>query len=225
MSKVTTWKALKKAIKIPRLIFLIVLISSNTLAWFIYSTKVNTSIDIHVKSWNIVIKEGENEISNNLNIEVDDMYPGMEDYKYSLDIYNNSEVNAQLDYQILKASIMGNVLTTEEGRIELGEDILNSDYTSDELETILSNKTVYPFAINISLGHDVIELEEGNTTFEVDVTWDYESGNDELDTYWGKTAATFSEQYPNQPSISLQLKLTVIQTEDVQSENEIESEE
>ena len=81
--------------------FLIVLIMANTFAWFIYATKIDGSIEVHVKSWNIAFEAGENQVTENVSINVGDIYPGMDDYEYSISAYNQGEVAANLSYKIL----------------------------------------------------------------------------------------------------------------------------
>ena len=48
-------------------------------------------------------------------------------------------------------------------------------------------------------------------SFNVSVKWDYESGNDELDTYWGNQAYLYKESHPDEPCIQISIKLYVTQ--------------
>ena len=41
--------------------------------------------------------------------------------------------------------------------------------------------------------------------------WEYESGNDEADTYWGTKAYDFHEQYKDKNSIELNLVISAVQ--------------
>ena len=43
------------------------------------------------------------------------------------------------------------------------------------------------------------------------LTWAYESGDDEADTYWGIQAYNYKEDNPTLPSISLKIKVYITQ--------------
>ena len=73
-------KILKK-IKIRNIIILIILLTFNTYAWFIYSTKVNMDITAHVSSWNIEFITDDQVVTTNLLIKIDRIFPGMEGEK------------------------------------------------------------------------------------------------------------------------------------------------
>lgn len=198
-----------KKVKPSRLIFLIVLIMANTFAWFIYATKIDSSISVHVKSWNVVFEAGENQVTDNISINVGDIHPGMEDYEYSISAYNQSEVSANLSYKILEARILDTTYITEEGRGERGEEIEEGDLTSIELEEKLYND--YPFQIALNTTGTTIAMENGQEDFTLDVTWPYENNNDEEDTTWGIAAYNFKESNPTLSSITLRVKITITQ--------------
>ena len=69
-----------KKIKIKNIIILILLLIFNTYAWFIYATKASSSIDVHISSWNVEFTVGEDETVTNILIEVERVYPGMENF-------------------------------------------------------------------------------------------------------------------------------------------------
>ena len=46
-----------------RILFLIFLLMGNTLAWFIYVTRIDNSVSVHVKAWDVVFQDGEDEVS------------------------------------------------------------------------------------------------------------------------------------------------------------------
>ena len=87
MKKRTLLKRLKK-IGPLRLMFLIVLVASNSFAWFIYATKIDSTVDVHVRAWNVVFEADDNEITNVINFPVDSIYPGMPDFEYEITAYN-----------------------------------------------------------------------------------------------------------------------------------------
>ena len=50
------WKVLTKKIKLRHLVLLVIMLSSNTFAWFIYAQKVSGTVDVHVRSWKILFE-------------------------------------------------------------------------------------------------------------------------------------------------------------------------
>lgn len=192
-----------------RLVILIVFISANTFAWFIYMTRVDNNVSVHVKAWDVVFQAGQNNVTNVINVDVSDIYPGMTNYTYQISALNRSEVNAVLTYKILEANILGTNYITREGRAERGETPLATDLTSSQLETSLV--TDYPFTISFNLSASAIESESGNENYSINVVWPYESGDDEEDTRWGVQASDYKKSHPSNPSITLKVKLSVTQ--------------
>ena len=56
----------------------------NTYAWFIYATKVDTSLSVHVSSWNVEFVSLGGESIKDLVIEVERIYPGMETFEKTM---------------------------------------------------------------------------------------------------------------------------------------------
>ena len=193
-----------------RLIFLVVLLLSNTFAWFIYVTKIDNSVSVHVKSWDVVFQDGDNDISTTVELTVEDLYPGMTNYMYEITAYNRSEVSAYLTYHILEANILGDQYVTVEGRAERGQTVQQGDLTSVQLANMLNNN--YPFSISFGISNTVIDEETGEETYTLAASWPYESNNDTLDTYWGVRSATYKKSNPTLPSITLLIKLSITQS-------------
>lgn len=198
-----------KTLKPTRIIFLIVLVAANTFAWFIYASKIDNSLSVHVKGWNVTFEANENQVSNEVNVVVDDLFPGMEDYEYNISAYNNSEVTANLTYQIIEARILGTTYVTVEGRNSRGETVQENDLTSSALETKLAND--YPFAISLSTSGSLINTNNGRQDFYLEVSWPYENNQDELDTTWGINANNYKINNPTLPSIAIVIKLVITQ--------------
>lgn len=211
MKKKAILKRLKK-IGPFRLIFLTVLIMSNSFAWFIYATKIDSTVSVHVRSWNVVFEAEDNEITSTIDFPVDSIYPGMEDFEYEIKAYNNSEVSARLLYKLLEANILGTQYITVEGRGERGEEAVATDITSSELESILANN--YPFSITIDVSNDLIDEEDGLELYTFNVTWPYEQNDDAADTTWGIAAYNYKESNPGLPSITLKVKIIITQNLD-----------
>ncbi len=199
----------RRIIKPSRLVFLIVLLAGNTFAWFIYATKINMDVSVHVRAWNVVFQDGENELSNDITVNVGDIYPGMDNYEYTITAYNHSEVSASLTYQILSARILDDEYVSVEEKQSQGLPITDEDMTAAAIETMLA--TAYPFEITIDASASTIDEEDGQETFAILVTWPYESNDDETDTYWGTSAYDYKEDNPSSPSIALHVRLTITQ--------------
>lgn len=192
-----------------RLVFAIVLIVSNTFAWFIYITKVDNNVNVHVKSWDVTFQSGDKEIINTVNVDIDNLLPGMEDYLYEITAYNKSEVSATLSYTLLEARIFNTEYITVEGREERHEDPVETDMTSAELENKFKND--FPFTLEINLTNDTIAQDNGNELFSIEVTWPYDGKSDVEDTKWGIDAGTFKKQYPDKPCMVLRIKIEITQ--------------
>jgi hypothetical protein len=196
-------------IKPARIIILIVFIMANTFAWFIYANKVNSNINVHVKGWNVTFEANQNQITNQVNVTVDDLYPGMTDYEYNISAYNNSEVTASLTYEIIEARILNDTYVTVEGRGSRGETVLSTDLLSADLEEMLAED--YPFTITLSTTGTLLNTNNGQQDFYLNVEWPYENNQDALDTTWGIAASNYKTSHPNSPSISLIVKLIITQ--------------
>ena len=207
--KPSKWEITKKVLTPRNIIVLIVLLVGNSFAWFIYATEVDNEMSARVRAWDVLFEAGDSPIVNYVDVDVDSMFPGMEDFIYTIKAYNRSEVEAKLSYVILNARILDEEYITKEGRGELGESPVLSDLTSAQLVTKL--KTDYPFKINFSLTSTEMDADIGEAEYEITVKWLFESGNDAFDTLWGNKAAAFKKTHPEEPSIKMKIKITIMQ--------------
>lgn len=189
--------SLVKKIKIKNLIILILLLAFNTYAWFIYASKVSMDLTVRVSSWNVEFLAGDGEIVTNVEIEVDRIYPGMDEFTHRIEVYNRGETAMELSYEIYKISIMGELYERDENT------------TSEDLEQMI--RTNYPFILSITKNSDEAILENQQGFFEISVTWPFESGNDELDTFWGNEAYNYYALNPNGKCIDLKINLIATQ--------------
>lgn len=189
-------KILKK-IKIRNIIILILLLIFNTYAWFVYATKVSSSLSVHVSSWNVEFSLGEDETVTNILIEVERVYPGMETFEKKVTVKNKGEIKAELDYEIIALKVM-------DENYRIGENI-----TMEELENKI--KTEYPFKINVFKDDSLLVEGTGEGLFTVNVEWPFESGDDELDTLWGNKAYEYYSLNPGEKSIEIEIKLSAKQ--------------
>ena len=197
-------EVLKKRFKFRHLLFLALLMTVNTFAWFIYMDKVSSDLQVKVKAWNVSFKFDNTTMTDYVNFRVTEIYPGMEDNRQTLTVSNGGEVNASFNYEIVYANILGTIYDTE-----------NGDITEEELTNMLAND--YPFKIVLSASNNIISKGGNSEYFYVDVTWDYETTNsngtlnDSEDTYWGNLAYSYINTHPSDPCIELRIKLTATQ--------------
>jgi len=203
------WQALKKVVKPRTLIFLIILLTANSLAWFIYATEVDNEMSAHVRAWKVLFEAGDSPIVDFVEIDVENLYPGMEDEIHQITAYNSSDVSAYLTYTLLEASIMNDEFVSIEGRKNLGQPENPVDLASEDLLTKLYND--YPFKITISLTKSHLDAVYDEAVYTIKVEWPYESGDDALDTLWGKQAAAFKEANPDVATILLKIKISIVQ--------------
>ena len=169
----------------------------NSYSWFLFASKVNSSFDVHVTSWNVEFDVGEGETTTNINFNVDRIFPGMEDFSQTLTAHNKGELKATLSYKIKSFTILG-----EEYKV-------NENTTEEDLFYMLQNN--YPFKVNIEVSDSDLETGTGNGSLTISLNWPFESDNDELDTYWGERAYSFYEQHPGQDCFSIYLEITATQ--------------
>ena len=91
-------KVLKRRLKLRYLLFFALLISFNTFAWFIYMNKVSSDISVKVKAWNVSFSFDNETMTDYVNFNVTEIYPGMDDNNQSLKVVNDGEVDAKLSF-------------------------------------------------------------------------------------------------------------------------------
>lgn len=194
--KKETISKLKKRIRKRTLFFLIIALMANTFAWFIYSNKVSNSITTGVRSWKITFDQDGQTLEQNVEFNFDDIYPGVNNQEKSIDITNNGEMKAYITYKLESIQIFDEIYTID-------------NYSSLELENIL--KKNYPFKIVFSNDD---EINIGDTaSFKVSLSWPFESGDDEKDTYYGKKSFEF-KQNSMEEQIKIKVKIKASQTKD-----------
>lgn len=192
-------KKFKKKVRIKTIFFLIFSLMCNTFAWFVYNTKVDNSIKTSVKAWRIAFENNDSDAIQYLEFNIDNIYPGMTDYSNYISITNEGETDASIVYEIQELKILENTYTS-------------TDYSQEELNNMIN--TNYPFKITFNVDTDNLKANNGTGLFTVNVTWPYESGDDELDTLWGNKSYNYKQNNPDDPGIVIKLKLTVSQIKD-----------
>ena len=194
-----------KKIKIRNIIVLIVLFAFNAYAWFIYTTKVSMNLTAHVTSWDVEFVSEQGGIVSEITVSVERVYPGMETFERIIQVNNRGDMEARLSYDVRSVKVMDEYY--EIGQIPQGE---TEELTSDDLEDIINNN--YPFKISIEKDESELSAENGVGYFTITVEWDYESGDDALDTQWGERAYSYYNENPGENSIELNLLLKATQS-------------
>lgn len=191
-------KIIFKRTRITTILLLLVTFASSTFAWFVYATKVATGITAHIDAWNIMFTSEDNSIEEYINFYIPNIYPGMTDFTDSITAYNLGEKNATVSYEVISARILTTNINTEESLI-----------TPVQLENMLAGN--YPFSITFDLANTELNSSYGQTTFTLNVTWPFESNNDEIDTYWGNQSYTYSANNPDSPSLEILVRISAVQ--------------
>ncbi len=188
---------LKKRVKPKMLLILAITFSLNTFAWFIYANKVEGGIGAKVKAWNVLFEIDGQELSQNIDIVVEDLYPGKH-FTKDITVTNKGDTEAELSFEISSVTILGTTSKVEEGGTETSDSLLNS---------IMND---YPFKIIPSVSNSIL-APNTSEKFNLSVNWPFDSGNDELDTLWGDKAYNYTKEHPNTPCIKIEIKINAIQ--------------
>ena len=193
--KTTKRRKILKKVRLKTLFLLAITLASNSFAWFIYTTKVSSNISAKVREWNVTFEANGQVVEKTIEINIDSLYPGMNAYNQTLTAANSGESKAQITYEIVSTNI-------------LGDNLVNYNYSNEDILNYLKNN--YPFTIEISSTNSIIE-PNGKEKINITVSWPYESGDDEKDTYWGNLAYNYHQANPGKPSIVLVIKISAIQ--------------
>lgn len=159
LSKFTTIlnnsKQRKKTI-IRSIVLIIFLLGVNTFAWFTYVSNVDVSINGSVISWEINFLD-ENGATNNVDVEITDMKPGMLKFEKDIEIINRSDIGAEINYEIKSVKF-------------LGKEILQGQTTENIVNSL---KNDYPFIFNIEVDNPQMEIDS-KSTFKATMDWNYE---------------------------------------------------
>ena len=189
-------KKSKTMLKMNILLFVSVLFIFNIFAWFIYSTAISNTISTKVKSWRINFEIGDNELIEYINLEIGELYPGMPAFHNEISIINYGETSATISFEIESVRILSETYDINE-------------YTHEELLERVQND--YPFVFLFLISDPILEPLTGVATFTTDVTWPFESGDDNLDTLWGQESYNFAQENPTLSGVAITLKLTATQ--------------
>lgn len=175
----------RKILLIRSVLMLGFLLVFNVFAWFIYISKVNTEMDIHALSWDVVFSEGGTAVKD-VTIALD-VYPGMEQYVHTISVTNSGETAANLTFDTKSVTLFG-------------QELLTSGMTEAQKQDFLTNQL--PLIISYTFGNTVVN-QSSNSSFSITVNWPYENTNyykvpsvfnyDSDLTYYTKSGSTYNE--------------------------------
>lgn len=179
----------------------------NTYAWFLYITTVSTNMQVHVDAWSVNFQVDGNKIEKEFVLTVDHAYPGMEDIDKTVTINNSGEKVADLTYKIASVRVLDETyvveseLTAEEKAELTGDEI---EITEEEMTRMLEED--FPFKISVVCSSTELAIN-GEATVTMSFTWEYESGDDELDTQYGVDSYKYYEENEGKPAIQAKIKI------------------
>ena len=188
-----------KRIRLSSLLLLIVLFAFGSYSWMVFVTKVSTGLTAHVTAWNFDFISEDESVSTETVFDVDQIYPGMDDFSQVVTVKNNGELEGELTFEIKKMVVLGQIYEQSE------------TITAEDLMNMVKND--FPFEITVEVdGQDnnIISVG-GETKVNIKLIWPFDSGNDELDTKWGEDAYEFYKNNPDGTSVHIELLLKVLQ--------------
>jgi len=188
---------LRKTLGLKTLIILIVLLSFNTYAWFVFSNHVNTEMGAKVRAWNITFSQNDDDVSQSLTFDVNDIYPGMTAFHDEVNITNNGDTNAIVSFEMVSVRILDTTY------------VVDANNTGDDIVDMLEND--FPFKVLLGVNNPTL-VPFSTSTFSVDVIWNFEENLDSVDTLWGENAYTYNHAHPTMPSISIDLIIHIDQS-------------
>ena len=206
--------------KFNKFIMLIFSLIMTTFAWFTYSRILDTTLDIHLASWDMEYYIGEEKQENPIGIEFQTLYPAMPEQTVTIDIKNNGETSADIGCQIKSITIAGiSYELINEGETNITENYIVIKQPSFSIDsatrkliyrnTIINDSTRFPFTLNIEYLSEVDEATQGTPGtgyFKATVNWI--GNNDELDSKWGYTVGEYLMNNPTETSV-MSIGLTI----------------
>ena len=203
-----------RRLKIRTLFMLSFTLIFNTYAWFLYVTTVSTNMTVHVDAWSVNFEVDNKVIEKELLFEIEQAYPGMEEIGRTVTINNSGEKAATLSYKIVmlrvldKTYIVESELTVEEKATLTGTE---TKITSDEMTRMI--KEDFPFKITVESSSKLLEIG-GTASITMKFKWNYENGNDELDTQYGVDSYNYYQNNEGESAIQTKIKLKAEQIKD-----------
>jgi len=163
-------------------------------AWFIFVAKVSTGVSAHISGWSVGFKVDDEEVDE-IAIDIEQIYPGMQNYEKIITVENKGEVTAEITYEIKKMVVLGHTYE------------VSGTVTPDDLKDMLEND--FPFSLTFSFNGTDDNSIAAHETKDVKLTveWPF-NGDDEVDTEWGENAYEYYKVH-GAGSISVHIELDI----------------
>ena len=140
------WKRITKNAKkvnFTSIMFLVLSLISTTFAWFAFSNIVDNDMNIDIKAWKVNISDEDSLITNKIDINLDNFYPGVEMNNKTITITNEGDLASVVSYKINYLRIFDEVF-----------DVSNQEELFDKLAQ------QYPFVVAFSLDKKYLDVGE-----------------------------------------------------------------
>ena len=197
----------RRRLTFRRIFMLSLTLIFNTYAWFLYVTTVSTNMQVHVDAWSVNFEVDSQTVEREFDFVISHAYPGMEDISRTVTISNSGEKIADISYSIASLRILEDVyivrseLSTTEIAALTGDE---TEVTATEMARMIAED--YPFLITITA--DTAQLAVGGSgAVTMGFEWDYESGDDDLDTQYGVDSYNYYQTNTGSPAIEVKIKI------------------
>ena len=123
---------LKKKMFIRAVVMSMFLLGINVYAWFAFFDKFDGNINANIISWDVTFFD-DNETVDHVVMNINSLYPGMDDFEKQVTVSNQSDVKAVFTYSIVKVVLFGETFLVDDVSL-----------TSDQLLEHLNNS--FPFS-------------------------------------------------------------------------------
>ena len=202
-------KRIKKKVTIRTIFLLSITLIFNTYAWFLYLTTVSSNITAHVEAWHVQFKVDNEVVEREFPIAIEHAYPGMQTVTKTVEILNDGEKDADIDFAIKSIRIFDDVFIATD-QMETGDTIPQGATQTTSAALLSRMQNNYPFVLTITASDDTVDADDSGS-LTITFSWVYESGDDETDTDYGTEAYDFYEDNPTEEAIELVIKLIVTQ--------------
>ncbi len=200
-------KRLKGKVTFRTIFLLAVTLIFNTYAWFLYVNTVTADITAHVDSWMVRFEVDGEEVQHSFMFNIPHAYPGMSDASKTVMILNNGEKNAHIDYEVRYVRIFDDIYFAQES-IDEGQTAPQGATIANASDLLTMIQSTYPFVISFSATSYNLQPDE-SANLTITFEWDYESGNDTVDTEYGINAYNFYEDNVNEEN-AIEILVNVI---------------
>lgn len=203
-----------RRLKIRTLFMLSFTLIFNAYAWFLYITTVSTNMTVHVEAWSVNFSVDNEAIERELLFDVEEAYPGMQEVTKTISITNSGEKIADVNYKIASISILDKEyiveeeLTSDEKEQLTGQEI---KVTEEEMVRMLAND--FPFKLVVTSTGDELNIGQ-MASVTISFSWDFESGDDSLDTKYGEDSYQYYQDNNGEAPIKAKIKINVQQHQD-----------